>query len=173
MANGGGHLFTVEEVAEKLSISKVTVYAKLKKYNNEVVIKQGKKYVSEDLFNLIKKDLKVKNNLKIEKDRSDVNQEISMDIDDLINLNKSLNESLVKQLEEKDRQISELHKKIDELINLNKNNQVLLKQQQDKEIHQLQLEEHFKEVDEKLSDLREKLNNEKEEKKSFFKFFRK
>lgn len=169
-------MFTVEEVAEKLSISKVTVYAKLKRYNDEVVVKQGKKYVSEDLFNLIKNDLRLKtnlkNNLNKEETKSDVNQEIAIDTDDLIKLNKSLNEVLIKQLEEKDKQINDLHKKIDELINLNKNNQVLLKQQQDKEINQLQLEDHFQEVDNKLQDLREKMDQRKEAKKGLFNFFK-
>ena len=57
---------------------------------------------------------------------------------------------LREQTEKKDNQIQEL-------INLNKNNQVLLKQQQDKEINQKLLENHFQEVDKKLMDLKEKM----------------
>jgi hypothetical protein len=46
-----------------------------------------------------------------------------------------------------------------------------LKQEQDKQIKQLQLEEHFQEVDEKLLDLREKLEHKEKDKKGFFKKF--
>ncbi|MDU1855888.1 MAG: NAD(P)H-dependent oxidoreductase [Clostridium baratii] len=71
------------------------------------------------------------------------------------------------KLDEKDKQIQDLHKQIEELINLNKNNQVLLKQQQDKEINQKLLEDHFQEVDEKLMDLRERMDEKKKSKKKF------
>ncbi len=61
----------------------------------------------------------------------------------------------------------EKDKQIEELINLNKNNQILLKQQQDKEINQKLLEDHFQEVDEKLMDLRERMDEKKKSKKKF------
>ncbi|MDU1136133.1 MAG: hypothetical protein E7A12_14530, partial [Enterococcus faecalis] len=89
-----------------------------------------------------------------------INQEIATDRDDLINLNQDLINFLKQQLEEKDKQI-------EELINLNKNNQILLKQQQDKEINQKLLEDHFQEVDEKLMDLRERMDEKKKSKKKF------
>ena len=56
------------------------------------------------------------------------------------------------------------------MINLNKNNQVFLKQQQDKEINQKLLEDHFQEVDQKLMDLRDRMEEKKNSKK-FFGFF--
>lgn len=56
------------------------------------------------------------------------------------------------------------------MINLNKNNQVLLKQQQDKENNQKLLEDHFQEVDQKLMDLRDRMEEKKNSKK-FFGFF--
>ena len=56
------------------------------------------------------------------------------------------------------------------MINLNKNNQILLKQQQDKEINQKLLEDHFQEVDQKLMDLRDQMEEKKNSKK-FFGFF--
>ena len=49
-------MFTVEEVSRDLSVSKVTVYNKLKKYESKVVLKQGNKYITEDLFKLIKEE---------------------------------------------------------------------------------------------------------------------
>lgn len=168
-------MFSVEEVAETLNVSKVTIYAKLKKFNDKVVMMQGKKYITDELLSLIKQDLNLKGKLNNDLNTDEVNEEIAIDKDDLIKVNKELNTTLIQQLEEKDRQINELHKKIDELINLNKNNQVLLKQQQDKEIKKLQLEEHFSEVDLKLQDLREKMDerNKKGTDKKFFNFLKK
>ena len=74
----------------------------------------------------------------------------SIDEDGLFNFNQELIRNLIEQLKEKDKQI-------EELINLNKNNQVLLKKQQDKEVNQKLLEDHFQEVDKKLMDLKEKM----------------
>ena len=169
-------MFTVEEVSKLLSVSKVTIYAKLKKYESKVVVKQGKKYVTEELLSLIKQELNLKeclkDNLKVENNTGAINQEIAMDRDDLINLNKDLINFLKQQLEEKDIQLRKKDKQIEELINLNKNNQVLLKQQQDKEINQKLLEEHFQEVDKKLIDLREEMKEKKKtNNKRFFSFF--
>lgn len=169
-------MFTVEEVSKLLSVSKVTIYAKLKKYESKVVVKQGKKYVTEELLSLIKQELNLKeclkDNLKVENNTGAINQEIATDRDDLINLNQDLINFLKQQLEEKDIQLREKDKQIEELINLNKNNQVLLKQQQDKENNQKLLEDHFQEVDQKLMDLRDRMEEKKNSKK-FFGFFSK
>lgn len=160
-------MFTVEEVAEQLKVSKVTIYSKLKKFDNMVVLKQGKKYIDMDLFNLIKNDLKYKdtNNNDLNIDNNNANDEVTADADDVLNINKNLINALLEQLKEKDKQISELHKLIE-------NNQILLKQ--DKEVNQLQLEEHFNEFNLKLNDVKNKMEQRKEEqKKGFFeKFFR-
>lgn len=164
-------MFTVEEVSKLLSVSKVTIYAKLKKYGSKVVVKQGKKYVTEELLSLIKQELNLKeclkDNLKVENNTGAINQEIATDRDDLINLNQDLINFLKQQLEEKDIQLREKDKQIEELINLNKNNQILLKQQQDKEINQKLLEDHFQEVDQKLMDLRDRMEEKKNSKKIF------
>ena len=166
-------MYSVEEVAEQLGVSKVTIYAKLKKHDDMVVLKQGKKYVSEELLSLIKSELNLKDKLKFKDIDNGDNQVNTNDDGDLIKLNKALNECLINQIAEKDRQIAEMQKTIDELINLNKNSQVLLKQEQDKEKSKtLQLEQHFAEVDEKLMDLREKMETKKQTKKNFFSFFK-
>lgn len=169
-------MFTVEEVSKLLSVSKVTIYAKLKKYESKVVVKQGKKYVTEELLSLIKQELNLKeclkDNLKVENNTGAINQEIATDRYDLINLNQDLINFLKEQLLEKDLQLKEKDKQIEELINLNKNNQILLKQQQDKEINTKLLEDHFHEVDEKLMDLRERMDEKKKSKKKF-RFFSK
>lgn len=160
-------MFTVEEVSGDLSVSKVTIYNKLKKYESKVVLKEGKKYITEDLFNLIKEELKVKS----KEDEKCINREISMDKEVPFNLNVDLIDILKEQLREKDIQLREKDKQIQELINLNKNNQVLLKQQQYKEIQQLKIEDHIKEFDEKLLNLKEKMEQKRNTKKSFFKIF--
>ncbi|EHK2365040.1 TPA: hypothetical protein NJU89_002918 [Clostridium perfringens] len=157
----------VDEVARELKVSKTTVYNKLKfkEFKFKVVKKQGKSMIDEDLFNLIKDSLKVQNKVEykdyIEEKKDEVKSEISMDIEDSFNLNKSLIDILIAQLEEKDKQIKELHKLIE-------NNQILLKKEQENKINILELEDHFKEVDNKLNSIKEKMNQRKE-KKSFFK----
>lgn len=154
MVKVGGNLFTVEEVAEKLSISKVTVYSKLKKFNDDVVLKQGRKYITEELFNLIRDDLKLKNIVNTEEDEKKLNDEISTDKEELINLNKDLITILMDQLNQKDKQIEKLHALIE-------NNQVLLKQE--KEVNQLQLEQHIKEFDIKLNNAKDNMEKRREE----------
>ena len=79
-------------------------------------------------------------------------------------MNQELIENLLDQLKEKDKQIAELHKLIE-------NSQVLLKEEQKKSEQQLYLAEHFEEVDNKLQDLREKMEQRKNDKKGFFKIF--
>lgn len=157
-------MFTVEEVAEQLSVSKVTIYAKLKKFDDRVVLKQGKKYITEELLSLIKQDLKVKevenNSLNNDDTNKCSNSEIASDRDDLINLNKDLIKSLMEQLDSKDKQLEEKDKQITELHKLIENSQVLLRQE--KQANQLQLEEHLKEVDLKLNDVKDKMNQRKE-----------
>ncbi|XZL14469.1 hypothetical protein ACSXBI_15075 (plasmid) [Clostridium perfringens] len=157
----------VDEVARELKVSKTTVYnkLKLKGFKCKIVKKQGKSMIDEELFNLIKDSLKVENEVEykeyIEENKDEVKSEIAMDREDSFNLNKSLIETLIAQLEEKDKQIKELHKLIE-------NNQILLKKEQETKINILELEDHFKEVDNKLNSIKEKMNQRKE-KKSLFK----
>jgi acetyl-CoA carboxylase alpha subunit len=155
-------MFTVHEVSEKLSVSKVTVYSKLKKFNNMVVVRQGQKYITEELFELIKEDLiKVKNNLNMDSDENNQSDEIATDTAELINLNKDLINTLIKQLEEKDRQIEQLHKLLE-------NSQVLLKNE--KEIDKLKPEEHLEDITIELKNVNEKRTHRKShEKRGFFK----
>ena len=161
-------LRTVEETAIQLGVSKTTIYnkLKLKEYKSKIVKKQGKSMVDDGLFNLIQESLKVQNEVENKEIENDVNAEISIDEEGLFNLNKELIENLLNQLKEKDKQIAELHKLIE-------NSQILLKEEQRKSDKQLYLEEHFEEVDNKLQDLREKMEQRKNDKKSFFKIFSK
>lgn len=161
-------LRTVEETAIQLGVSKTTIYnkLKLKEYKSRIVKKQGKSMVDDGLFNLIQERLKVQNEVENKEIENDVNAEISIDEEGLFNLNKELIENLLNQLKEKDKQIAELHKLIE-------NSQILLKEEQKKSDKQLYLEEHFHEVDDRLQDIREKMEQRKNDKKSFFKIFSK
>lgn len=145
-------LRSIEEVAIQLGVSKTSIYnkLKLKEYKSRIVKKHGKSMVDEELFNLIQDGLKLKSKVENQKNEKSAKQEIAIDEDGLFNFNQELIRSLIEQLKEKDKQI-------EELINLNKNSQVLLKQQQDKEVNQKLLENHFQEVDKKLMDLKEKM----------------
>lgn len=146
-------MFTVEEVSENLGVSKVTIYAKLKKFNDKVVTKQGKKYITDDLLTLIKQDLKAKDietdNLNFNNGKNGSNEEIAMDNVDLANLNKDLINSLLEQLKQKDKQIDELHKLLE-------NSQVLLKERTEQE--PLLLEEQFQELNNKMENIKESMN---------------
>ena len=179
-------LRSVSDISKLTGLSKVSIYNKLKlKELAPFIIKnKGITYVDEDGVTLICEGLNLKQNglNSLNDSLKEKEDEIAVSIDikefkgvklslkelnlDYINTLKGEMEVLKDQLREKDKQI-------EELINLNKNNQVLLKQQQDKEIISLKLEEHFQEVDQKLMDLKEKMNKPKEEKKSFFKFLKK
>lgn len=159
-------LKTVEETAIQLGVSKTTIYnkLKLKEYKSRIVKKQGKSMIDDGLFNLIQESLKVQSEVENKEIKNDVNAEISIDEEGLFNLNKELIDNLLNQLKEKDKQIAELHKLIE-------NSQILLKEEQKKSEQQLYLAEHFEEVDNKLQDLREKMDQRKNDKKSFFKIF--
>ena len=161
-------LRTVEDTAIQLGVSKTTIYnkLKLKEYKSKLVKKQGKSMIDESLFNLIQEGLKVQNEVEKKEIKNDVNAEISIDEDGLLNLNKELIDNLLEQLKEKDKQISELHRLIE-------NNQILLKEEQKKSEQQLYLAEHFEEVDNKLQDLKEKMEQKRNYRKSFFKIFSK
>lgn len=169
-------MFTANEVAEKLNVSKVTIYSKLKKHEDMVVMKQGKKYVTEDLFNLIKLELSSKSIEINELTAADLeeapNQVKSRDESELIKQNNILIDTLLKQLEIKDKQITELQDIIKVNNKLMENNQVLLKnaQQQDPLI----LQEHFDELDKKIHEVSEKMESRKYKKQnSFFAIFKK
>ena len=161
-------LRTVEETAIQLGVSKTTIYnkLKLKEYKSRIVKKQGKSMIDDGLFNLIQESLKVQNEVENKEIDNDINAEISIDKDGLLNLNKELIENLLEQLKEKDKQIAELHKLIE-------NSQILLKEEQKKTDQQLYLSEHFEEVDNKLQDLREKMEQKRNDKKGLFKIFSK
>lgn len=179
-------LRSIAEVSVLTGLSKVSIYnkIKLKEIEQYVVKNKGITYISDEGVDLIKGALNLKEYtlnhlndiLKVDESEVPINIE-NKDIEefkaelkelnkDYLSSLKSENELLKKQLDEKDKQIAELHKLIE-------NNQILLKEEQKKADYQLYLSEHFEEVDNKLQDLREKMYQKKNDKKNLFKIFSK
>lgn len=171
-------IYTVEQVANKLNVSKVTIYNKLKlnQFKDKTVTKQGQTMLDDDLVNLIKDSLKftyrftdtdnidtpIETNETLEENENP--QDTTID-DDVLNINKDLVKALLEQLKEKDVQLNNLNERLKQEQELNKNNQVLqLRQPQETK----QLEEHFALVDEKLINIREQMDI-KETKNGFLK----
>ena len=180
-------LMSVSEIADLTGLSKVSIYNKLKLKEIEpfIVKNKGITYVCDEGVALIKEGLNLKEeglNLK-EEGLNSLNEsfkeeesEVALDIEntqfnsfkeEFKDLNKDYINSLKLEIQNLKDQLEKKDSQIEELINLNKNNQILLKQQQDKEINQKLLEDHFQEVDEKLMDLRERMDEKKKTKKKF------
>jgi len=170
-------LYDVEQVANKLNISKMTVYnkIKLKEHKDKVIKKSGKTYIDEVLLKLIKDSLKIKSGIESDNIEEQENDEISMDKDDLSTLSIDLFDTLIDQLKEKDIQIKELNNRLAAEQDLNKNAQILLKNQQDKPKEDiLLLESHFKELDIKIIEVMEHKKEEykKKNKTGFLNWFK-
>lgn len=179
-------LRSVAEVSVLTGLSKVSIYnkIKLKEIEKYVVKNKGITYISDEGISLIVEGLNLNDdklnglNLQLKSEREDVAvsignnhfKEFKLELKELnknyLNSLKSENEVLKKQLDEKDKQISELHRLIE-------NNQILLKEEQKKREQQLYLAEHFEEVDNKLQDLKEKMEQKRNDRKSFFNIFSK
>lgn len=162
-------MYDINEVAKLTGVSKVTVYKKIKNIKELepfIVNKDDKTYILDEGLELIKASLQVNKSVNYERDSEVAITDISMEL----TVNKGLINLLTEQLTEKDNQLKEKDRQIAELHKLIENSQVLLKEEQKKKENQLYLKEHFEVVDQKLQDIREKMNNKKEEEnKSFFK----
>lgn len=171
-------LRSVSEVADLTGLSKVSIYnkLKLKELKPFIVKNRGVTYITDEGVKLINKGVNCLN------DRLNLNDtEIALDIentsfDDFKEEFKILNKDYINTLKSEiatlKEQLCKKDKQIEELISLNKNNQILLKQQQDKEINIKLLDDHFNEVDQKLIDIRNRME-EKKNAKRFFKIFSK
>lgn len=164
-------MYDINKVAELTGLSKVTIYKKIKKVKELepfIVRKDDKTYILEEGVKLIKEQLTV--NSKV---NSDIEAEVAIEgISTELSVNKELINLLTQQLHEKDRQLQEKDKQITELHKLIENSQVLLKEEQQKsEQQQVYLAEHFVEVDNKLKDLKEKMNDKRSNRKGLFSKF--
>ena len=154
-------MYTVEEIANELDVSKVTIYSKLKKFPDEVIVKRGKKYVTDKLFDVIKGEIDSKKEDKIQDIKVSINGSVVEDISedtDINEINQELINAMLGQLNEKDIQIKEKDNQIKTLQKLIENSQMLLKQEQEKDLEKISMESHFEEFDKKLTDIKEKLD---------------
>lgn len=172
-------LYTVAEVSNLTNLSKVSIYnkLKLKEIQEHITKKQGVTYIDETGLNLIKDNLKLNADDLKDLNDSDIDNSINKDIeidtedlnvkDDYINYLKLENERLWQELKDKNLQIGNLQRLVE-------NGQVLLREKpQDIKA----LEAHFKDLDNRLIAVREKMEEKKqhqENNKNFFcRFFKK
>ena len=153
-------LRSISKAATDLGVTRATVYNRLKnkEYGTLVVKENGKKMIDENLFNLLKNSIKIKNIEKIENVEILNDQELNL-IKTKCKDTNNIFEVLLKQIEEKDIQINRLHDLIE-------SNQILIKNSQEREKEQIKLEEHFNDIDRKLIEIRDK-NNIKKNKNIF------
>lgn len=169
-------MYSVSEISEICGVSTVAIYKKLKKIEGikRFIIKENNKtMVMEEGFELIKGSLQVSKPLikseiavsSMENVKSDDSKE------ELKELIKFLKEQLTvkdaqltvkdEQIAERDRQIESLHSLIESANKLTENTQVLLKEEQAKSPKLLAeevLKEHQEQLDKKLDDLKERMN---------------
>jgi hypothetical protein len=178
-------VYTVLEASSKLKISKQSMYAKLKltQYKDKVMMKQGQTVITDELFKLIENDMILNNKFtNIDTDKTTTEQaeqpnklgDVMLD-EDTVKLNQELVSALLEQLKEKDKQLENYSERMKQLIDLNKNSQILLREKPKQDI--LLLEEHFQDLDTKLEEVKENMQQRKEEqqqhKSIFSKMFKK
>jgi hypothetical protein len=136
--------YTIKETLDILDISRATLYNKLDKYKTDlskyISTKNGKKYISQECINYLKKLDNQQDNTHTKIDTLDNAQTIKYTIDNEVLF------ILKKQLDDKDRYICELqhdksnlfkeienkNKQIEDQNRMLENNQVLLQQSQQK-----------------------------------------
>jgi hypothetical protein len=172
-------LYTVAEISNLTDLSKVSIYnkLKLKEIHEHITKKQGVAYIDEIGLNLIKDSLKLNddalNHLNNKDIDTSINDDIPIDTDGLnikneyINYLKVENERLWIELKDKNLQISSLQRLVE-------NGQILLKDKPQQDIKLL--EEHFKDLDNSLIEVRERMEKRKNKSSSkniFQKLFKK
>lgn len=155
--------YTVAEIAVLTGLSKVSIYnkLKLKELKPFIVKKKGITYLTEDGLKLINEGLNAfTDEIKIdmeepsgEAENGDFTESIDIK-DDYINYLKAENERLWAEMEEKNNQIEKLSQLVE-------NGQVLLREQPKQDIQLLQ--EHFNQTDEKIIQVRERMQSKQED----------
>lgn len=174
-------LYTVEQVANQLNVSKATIYNKIKlnQFKDKIEMKQGQTMLGQALINLIKDDIKIKINFNAS-DNIDLSNQLHDNVhhslntndiildSDTIKLNKELIQVLIDQLKEKDSQLKESNERLKQSQKLNENSQILLKDTPKQET--LLLEDHLTNLDKKLINIKDKMleRKQRQEQKSFF-----
>ena len=194
-------LHTVPEVADIIHITKQSLYSKLKLplYSDKVTTKHGQAYIDDDLVMLIKDNMKtpikVTSNATVEPIKQLENPEDILIDKDILIMNQKLINDLLTQLKEKDLQfnnqlnakdlqfnnqlnakdlqLNNLNERLKQEQELNKNSQILLRETPKQDI--LLLEEHFQDLDTKLEEVKENMQQRKNNQKPkgfFSKIFR-
>ena len=114
-------LYSIAEISEKLNVSKVTIYKKLKSKDliKYIVLKNNVKYLDTEGFELLKECLQnanntadtVKHDLKQDKNINDTEppkQDSAIDLSSLIDLQQDYINTLKQELQEKNNQINNL-----------------------------------------------------------------
>lgn len=158
-------LYTVKQASIKLNVSMQSIYVKIKfpEFKNKITKKQGKTYIDDVTLMLIKDSLKVSNddlNCVNENTSSD---EVATDSDD----SSIMIKTLIEQLKVKDEQIKESNERLKQAHKLIENNQVLLQAKPQQEV--LQLEEHFQALDNKLIEIKDKMQKKDQDHRGLFK----
>lgn len=140
-------LKSISTVSEEIGISKAAIYKKLEKEKHKslIVKENGKIMINEELFELLKSKRKKK--VEVIKDVEIVKPKEVEIIQDNKNKNDKVLDVLLDQIKEKDMQIKRLYDLVEK-------NQRIIDRKEQKEEDQLKLEEHFKEIDRKLIEIR-------------------
>lgn len=174
-------MYTIKEISDLLQVSKVTLYKKLKlKEMEQYIVKRNSvTYVDSKGLEVLRGLLTLKEeftelNEELKEVKSEAEKEVAATVeneefkgltDDYINHLKGENTKLWNQIEEKDKQIEELLNRIESMSKLVENSQVLLRE---KAQDPLQLEERFENIQSKLEEVKDKMNQRHEEKKGFW-----
>jgi septal ring factor EnvC (AmiA/AmiB activator) len=171
--------YTVAEVSKIVNLSKASIYNKLKSkdFKDHITKKQGVTFLDEIALDLIKSDIKsLKEDINYLNDKQTDNTlecEVATDTEFInylkedINYLKLENEKLWTELKVKNTQIHELNERLKQEQELTKNMQILQLRQQPQDIKVL--EEHFQDLDNKLLQVREQMQERKnQEKKGLF-----
>ena len=147
-------LKSINNVSKELGISKATIYKKLKeeKYKKLIIKENNVIKINESLYELLKANTKRKNIEEVENVEIVNKEELNIVKVEENNKNDNIVGILLKQIKEKDIQINRLHDLIE-------NNQILIKNSQEREKEKVNLEEHFKEIDKKLIEIRDRNRN--------------
>ena len=162
-------IYTVAEVSELINLSKASIYNKIKSkdFKDHITKRQGITYLDEAALTSIQSVSKDYN-----EDLNDnlLENEVATDSDYINTLKEDINYLNVQikendfqfnnQLSAKDIQISNLNERLKQEQELNKNNQILqLRPPQDIKA----LESHFQNLDTKLEEVKEKMQEIKQD----------
>jgi hypothetical protein len=173
-------LRTVPEVVDIIHITRQSLYFKLKQplYKDKVITKHGQAYIDDDLLKLIQDNMKPFNKHNgsetITQQEEATTKDDTVPDEDIVKLNQILINTLVEQLKEKDNQIHEKDSQLEnyserlkQALELNRNNQILLKEKPKQEL--ILLEEHFHNLDNKLIEIKDKMQKKDQEHRGIFK----